>query len=423
MRLAWSSLLTCAVLAVGSGCSGLSEPSPTFGGSSYVVTATVKEQPGNGGQVGVSSHSFTIVIDDEAETAILGDVGGAAVVPFTRASPGELRFNGSIRFSSGAGSSGWSITYTELTVSAGANGRVTGAAHGAALGWSANTDVGTSATVTATLAGVLDNVPPTLTVAHSGAVDDPFSYLTVTASEPLPPDARPILVAADGSTTALAPPSTDNTSFVSVFYGPPTLLRYGQRYQLAVDGITDFAGLPASGGAAFTTRVAPPLVAEDGFESATGTMLGGAQILTGSDAPTITGARSLYIAPITTNGMPFVRPAVTRLALRVAVAPGDTVLRFAYRLVNPYGGLEVRFGSEGGTFRNAFLGTESAATTTTATIPGQGQVSLGPLTTAELPLPSDVGSELVLAEILSGSNGGLPPPPVSGVIIDDLRVE
>jgi hypothetical protein len=48
---------------------------------------------------------------------------------------------------------------------------------------------------------------------------------------------------------------------------------------------------------------------------------------------------------------------------------------------------------------------------------------VGPVAVAALPLPADVGAEVVLAEIVRGYAGGLPMPPVSGIIIDDLRVE
>src|SRR6185369_14555028 len=111
--------------------------------------------------------------------------------------------------------------------------------------------------------------------------------------------------------------------FVVRFYKSGTLLRYGQEYQVRVDGITDFAGLPASAGSPFTTRAAPPLAAEDGFESATGPTLGGAVLIGASDGPTITGARSLYL-PFVSSGPAGTRPASTRLALRLAVTPGDT---------------------------------------------------------------------------------------------------
>ena len=80
----------------------------------------------------------------------------------------------------------------------------------------------------------------------------------------------------------------------------------------------------------FTTRAPPPLVAEDGFESVTDATLGGAQVLSGAGAPTIEGARSLYIPPATSIG-----GRVTQIALRLPILSGDTVLHFSDRSVNP----------------------------------------------------------------------------------------
>ena len=80
---------------------------------------------------------------------------------------------------------------------------------------------------------------------------------------------------------------------------PARLLRYSDEYRVTLDGVTDLDGNapPPTTALTFTTRAPPPLVAEDGFESVTDTTLGGAQVLSGAGAPTIEGARSLYIPP------------------------------------------------------------------------------------------------------------------------------
>jgi hypothetical protein len=415
-------VVACAGLLVG--CSGGAGVGPPFTGRhSYVVTASLAARPGNTGPVSISSHQFTIVIDADAADAIVGDAGTASLLSFTRTSATTLSFQGPIGFSSGAGDSGWGVTYGEMTIASAAGGGLTGTAEGTAYSYSASSDVGQMATVTAVLAGVPDAMPPVLTVSRDGAEDDPFSSLTMTASEPLSPGVRPVL-AAGGVSLPLDLPSNASAAFNHDFYGPRTLLRYEQSYELRADGITDFAGLPASGGATFTTRAAPPLVAEDGFESATGTTLGGAQVLTGPGAPTLSGASSLYIPPINGSGFGGNRGRMTRLALRLAVTAGDTVVRFGYRLVTPSwiaGVLNIYVASEGGKINGMQIGSNSSTSTTSATIPGQGDVSLGPLMTAEIPLPADAGSEVVVLE--SAWTGGTPPPPVPGLIIDDLRVE
>jgi hypothetical protein len=405
------------------GANGGTGGGPAFTGRhSYVVTASVTATPISSGSVSLRSHQFTLVLDADAGTAIFGDASAGSLHAFSDPSASTLSFSGPIGFFTAAGDTGWSIQYSQITISRAANGTLTGTAQGTASGYSPNSDLGQSATVTSVLAGVPDAMAPVLAVSRDGADDDPVSALTVIASEPLTPDARPVLVAG-GVSVPLDLPSNASTAFSHDFYGPGTLLRYGQDYQVRVDGITDFAGLPATGGATFTTRAAPPLVAEDGFESATGTALGGAQVLTGTGAPALSGASSVYIPPLN-SGFGGSRARMTRLALRLAVTAGDTVVRFAYRLVTPTTrGLSVYVASEGGKIGSAQLGSSAATTTTTATIPGQGDVSLGPLTTAEIPLPPDVGSEVVVFESVSRWPGGLPPPPVPGVIIDDLRVE
>jgi hypothetical protein len=408
----------------GSGGGG-SAGGPAFAGRrSYVVTASLSATSVNATTAIPASHQFTMVLDADAGSAIVGDASSASLHGFSGTSATTLSLSGPLGFSTSAGGYNWSIQYSQMTISSAANGALTGMAQGTAFGSSPSSDIGQSATVTAVLAGVPDAVPPVLAVSRNGADDDPFSSLTVIASEPLTPGARPVLVAGDVS-IPLDLPSNASPAFSHDFYGPSTLLRYGQSYQVRVDGITDFVGLPASGGAAFTTRAAPPLVAEDGFESVTESMLGGAQVLTGTGAPTLTGAFSLYIPPINNGFGCCTRPRMTRLALRLVVAAGDTVVRFAYRVVNPAAGaLRIYVASEGGKIASASIGSNSATTTTTtATIPGQGDVSLGPLTTAEIPLPADVGSEVVVLESVPGYPGGLPPPPVAGLIIDDLRVE
>ena len=58
------------------------------------------------------------------------------------------------------------------------------------------------------------------------------------------------------------------------------------------------------------------------------------------------------------------------------------------------------------------------------TIPDHGSVTVGPVMNAEFALPPDASGEITLLRIVRGSPGvGLPPPPITGLIIDDLRVE
>jgi hypothetical protein len=163
------------------------------------------------------------------------------------------------------------------------------------------------------------------------------------------------------------------------------------------------------------------LIAEDGFESAAAATLGGAQIVTAADAPTIAGGRSLYIPP-TRGGE---GGGQTQVALRLAVTPGDSVLRFSYRFVNPSGFRNTRYAvaSPGGRIEWTMPEPDSGITTTQAMFPGS-QYAVGPVTTAELALPADVTDEIVFGRVVQGTKcGGLFPPPQAGMLIDDLRVE
>src|SRR5262249_54871397 len=119
--------------------------------------------------------------------------------------------------------------------------------------------------------------------------------------------------------------------FVTRFYKPTVMLRYATQYLVSASGIADFAGngLLASNNMTFTTQARPPLAPQDGFESVTDPTLGGVQVLSGAGAPTLTGARSLYIPP-TTTGATTLQP---QFLVRLALAAGDTVVRFNYRAV------------------------------------------------------------------------------------------
>ena len=109
----------------------------------------------------------------------------------------------------------------------------------------------------------------------------------------------------------------------------------GVGLSLAVDQIVDFAGLHASGDPPlrFAYFPTPPLVPQDGFESATGAQVGGATVVSDGPLPPITGARSLYLGPV---GVPAPSGVAVGAALhlRLAVQPGDTTLRFSYRVVS-----------------------------------------------------------------------------------------
>jgi hypothetical protein len=393
---------------------------PLTGRHSFVVTSTITVHASGGPPpTGVpTAQVFTMVVDADQGTAIVGANGSATLQPVD-VSGNSFRVRGSLRIDTGGCYT--SVTYDNPAFVVGAGGQLTGSSTGRA-NWSV-TDIGYTAPASMSSTGVNDTQLPVLSVAGTSPdLTDPFTSLSLVASEPLPPDTRAKLIGSASGEVVFLPPPTAQAFTVSLV--PSVLLRYDEQYRLSVDGITDFAGNAAAAAATqFTTRTAPPLVAEDGFESAAGATLGGAQIVANTDAPVIAGTRSLYI-PASSGGIPGQMPQRTQVALRLTVAAGDTVVRFAYRAVNPNisDGMYFAVASPGGATA-AMTVTSSPTPTTPATITGRS-VTLGPLTIAEIQLPASASSEVVIARIVRGTGcTGMPGPAIEGMIIDDLRVE
>jgi len=393
----------------------------TFGSRrSFVVTSQV--QIGDAG-ASPASHSFTMTIDSERQTAILG-FSTDRPVRVEQTSSGALRLAEPVVFGIDVPSPcGASVRYDDLSFTVDGSGHLSGSGSGAILIYAPKT-VGTMPGATMVLTGLPDTDPPTFSLAAGGDIADPWSALYFVASEPLPAEQmRPVLRSASGDALMFGAP-TGMDAFVYLMAKPIVMLRFGEAYRVTFDGITDLAGnIPAPADLSFTTRPPPPLIAADGFESVTDETLGGARVLSGAGAPIIDGTRSLYVPPVSSLGT---AAQVTRIALRVPVAPGASVLRLSYQVVNPgdpnvptflFGGVGGAIGSIGPTM-------QTGSPTTRATIDGT-DVTLGQTVTTFAALSADTGTEVVLALIASqaSSCGGLPPPPVSGLILDDVRTE
>jgi hypothetical protein len=403
-------------------------PPPLKGTRSFVVTSTLTPQADAGsGMVPLGSgHRFTLILDYDSGSAIVGadGTGGHATAAISGTS---VLVAQSLSFSLGNGTS---VSYerVELTIDSAA-GTLAGTGRGRAFYVPPTSDVGSTIGVVASLAGGPDTEPPTFRASVSGTGVDPFSSLTVTASEPLPPSTTLIVVDGRGGRVDLAPSTVAADAAFSFFPSPFRMWRYGESYTIVTD-VRDFAGNPSAASAlTFMTAPPPPLAPEDGFEGATGATFAGAEVLSGAGAPTLAGARSLYIPPLP-QVFPPGRGDMTQLAVRVAIDAADTTLRFSYRTVNPNaasnGTADPYFllGAEGGEVRNAVLGPDAAAATP-ATIPGQGDVTLGPLMTAAIALPPGAGAAgaITLVRKVRACCGGLPGPSVPGLILDDLRTE
>jgi hypothetical protein len=170
---------------------------------------------------------------------------------------------------------------------------------------------------------------------------------------------------------------------------------------------------------------------EDGFESG-GTTVGGAAVIDASLLPPISGSRSVVVVP---RDSPFSGPAIIKtgvLTVRLAVAPGDTVVRVAlqpFASVQDYAiprGMWVRVAIPGGPIVPLPL-PPSETLTTRAALPfagPSGEMWFGPVRTEQIPLPPGGASEVVFQA------GPAPPIPgcgnfygTAGYLIDDLRVE
>jgi hypothetical protein len=393
---------------------------PFAGRRSFVMTSAAQTE---GGVASSISHTFTMMLDTDQRIAIIGKDGDTEVVSVEQQTGGVLQVVGTLRFGVFVPAAcGGSLLYSALNFTIDPSGA---AVSGVGRGTLTISDpvLGTNTPATMLLTGVRDTEPPALTLSAAGDLADPWTPFWVLSSEPLPgQQMRPLLQSASGDLWGLGAP-TGMETFVRVMAKPARLLRYNDDYRVTLHGVTDLDGNPPAPTTAlsFRTRAPPPLVAEDGFESVTDTTLGGAQVLSGAGAPTIEGARSLYVPPATS-----LPGRVTQFALRLPILPGNTVLRFAYRTVNPGDAFGVHFmvASVGRSIGTVTLPPDGAGATTPATIGGM-EVLLGPTMTATIGLPGDAYGEVVLARLAAQaySCGGPAPLPVPGLIIDDLRAD
>jgi len=389
---------------------------PFAGRRSFVVTSNVFADSGG---PSVTSHVFTLTLDAGQKRGILGGPGGGVYRSFAEEA-GVLILGGTAQFGVPISAAcGAHVEYDDLRLQIDASGGLTGSGLG---NLSINDGTGfRGGPVTMVLTGVPDTEPPELHLSPGGDLADPWTPIWIVASEPLPLQQKwPMLRSATGDLVEFEP--TIQEDFVSVLNKPRRMLRFDDSYIVAFSGITDLPGNElAPSSAVFTTRPLPPIVAGDGFESATDATVGGAPVLSGAAAPTIEGARSLYIAPAAVGG------PLTQFAVRLSFLPGQKVVRFDYRIVNPgdAGGTYWLVATSTGLIETATLNPDIGAAVTASTIDGT-QVLLGPTRTAAIPIPADARGEVVVARVASQAGaacGGPPAPPVPGILVDGLRAE
>lgn len=407
-------------------------PSPVDGPTtvnrrSFVVTSVATAQPDAGSFPSPETHRFTMVLDADRHVAIVGASGWHRVLPFSPSpSGGSLGESFSSRSD---GNRAVSITHESVTFSIDGAGTLSWTGQGTGFYTPSNTDVTSVARVSIAWSGAPDTERPVITSPAHGRQISPLESVTLFASEPLPPDTPLILSAAGGFPSIFRGPA-DQTIAVCCFYaGSGKMWRYDTTYTidlqgLPTGGVVDFAGNEAAAGSQifFTTGPAPVLALEDGFESVTGSTFAEAQVLSGASPPVISGTRSLYIPPLASGALN--RPKITQLALRLPLAAGDSRVVFSFRRLGQSAGGPDYFvmASEGGQIVSRSLPSNQGENTP-ATIPGQGEVLLGPLMTADFELPPDASGEITLMRTVGPGPTNFPAPPVAGFIIDDLRAE
>jgi hypothetical protein len=443
-RPAWRSLSLGLALCAGCGGRGLVGTERNGDGSvehetaevpaaalrAFDVIAGLRARP-DGGTVPAalpSSVRFTVVLDADASRIIAGGQGTGTVVLVTSTDGSTFAATSSFDVDlppQGTCGDTSRVTFKDFDFTVG--GDAFRGHAGGLVGISCG-DCFFTVPFVADVEGAVDATAPTL-VAAVGDVG-PFDPVSVLASEPLPGDVTARLVDPAGFALALDPIVHDGGAVPVVvgFTSPNVVLGTGGGYAIELGGLVDFSGRRAPGGAPLRVGSfpVPPLVPPDGFESATGKMLGGAAIVRASSSVTdlapITGAQSVYLgslsAPIA--GQPGISP---RLLVRLAVPVGATAIRFSYRVVSPLRtGLvaSVSFGSVGKSPHR-----DSAAELGTTPTPiglSGGPGVLGGVETKALPLPADHTDEIIFELSAFASDCG-PEMLSGGLLVDDLRVE
>jgi hypothetical protein len=402
--------------------------------AAYQVTATIDTltpDPSQGGEWDQFPRTATFTLDWDG-TSDTGYVGGGGVFSVTSL---HARDGGSYE----PGGDIWAIG---VPFDADCRGRAIlafdranelsidedGVLHGSATGhaYVRTSAAGLSADAHVTFTGVPDTTAPTFTFPKSPV--DPLAPLAFVPSEALPgADSASVVGAMSGDVVPLAKGliATASDALADVHVAG-IALRYDETYRLVTDALPDFAGnVPAP--VSFTTRATPPLVPEDGFESVTGTMFGGAGVLNGGPLPPLAGQTSLLLNTGYGGGFGFLPYDLgPSLVVRLTVAPGDTVVRFDSELIAPdpidaasFDG-ELRIGAVGGpvSVSHGVAGTEF----TKVTLPQLGDVYVSPVKTIELPLPAGAQGEITF-EIVGTIDLCEQPPPPTVLVIDNLRVE
>jgi hypothetical protein len=387
------------------------------------LTPKMQTRPVPPGATLPPTSAFSLTLDADARLIIAGGGGTSQAVPVTtddgRTFRGsKLIYVRNVGLGCQSGISGFEYDSIEVTL----DGAVLrGQADGKASFISG--DVSFDLPFSAELEGTADATRPFL-VAPDFTLSYPFDMLEAWASEPVPAGATARLVATDGSHVDLVPSfDPDDAELLKYFEKPRTVLHLGVSYELPSDGLVDFAGL--AGEADPPLRVGaiptPPLVPEDGFESAVGPYVGDAAVVRGAMLPPIAGTTSVYVAgqgaPMS-DGVKFGKPLFVRLPRHA----GDTKVRFSYRLVSLTYPLSFVTSVKAGSVDGPIAEAPPVAAITDGPPPAPGGPVIGPVQEMELALADSVEGEVVVwIQPLVVTCGFAPPG--TGMLIDDLRAE
>jgi hypothetical protein len=372
---------------------------------------------------------FTLVLDSDANHAIVGAQGTAAVVPMGMDGDKRTLAKFSVGLPATQCSGASSIDFDSLSVTASSTS-LTGTGAG-----NARVSCGDCEFMVPFMAGVEggpDVTPPLL--FSTSIPTNPFQTFRFVASEPLLATSTARLTGEDRTAIDLVPEIVPgDVPLVSSFDEPSVVLPTGVGLVIAIDQLVDFAGLHGATDTPlrFVVFPAAPLVPDAGFETTTDTTFGGATVVSDGPLPPISGTRSVYFGGQATPA-PGSVPVGKMLLVRLAVTPGVTKLAFSYRLViEETGSATVGFS---GTVNVGSVGKApvfgrftTAPPSTRTTWPSGITVDVSDVATYELALPSDLGSE-VLVDIEPPASGcgdtgpGFAPPP-GGMLLDDLRLE
>lgn len=368
-----------------------------------------------------ATHSFTVFVDAQGLRLVAGARGEGVAVALARTSTG---FTTKEQFWLPIGGDRFCqrvrVAYQELSFSV-EGGRLIGTGRG----WASDDRIeGSTASMTATLEGVLDQEPPTITT--SSATIDPMGDDTYFgASEPLAESAAS-LIGAQGDVFVLgAQVSEASPPFTTWFMRSPLMLNWGTTYQVMTEALFDLGGLMGvrNGGPTVATPPAPPLVAEDGFESVTTPTLGGAVMAAGAIFKPLTGAKSLLIA----DGDLDEQKLTPSVVLRLAVQPGDTVVRLSSRVFKAF---EFEFEHPVATVRLGVPGRDvvdsSIWTRRKEQVPVRDShgayLYAEPVSTLEVGIPPGAAGDLSVRIQMNVPKCAKPALPIA-VVIDDVRVE